>query len=185
MPSRAGEVGALPRRAVALAFIACLPCCSPLSQAEIPSGVDRPPPGNYRSIVSENVQLGKKKDREIDFLDDSLPKETFIFKSGTDVANLAISDAVRNVLTDQYGWAWQACLRATVSGAPATLAVFIQNNRIIDARSALVIDECDAMKYTSLAIAPLDARSKNPIGVRKSSPEQFLRASARQSKPSK
>jgi hypothetical protein len=59
-------------------------------------------------------------------------------------------------------------MRATVNGAPATLAVFVANGRVVTARTALVVDHCDNANYVPLPIKRPEpgAKPKSPAAAR-------------------
>ena len=85
------------------------------------------------------------------------------------VSDVALGDKLTPTLTMLHGWAWRACMRATISGAPAVLAVFVDGGRIVDVRTALVVDRCDNEHYTPLVINRPEppAKPKNEKGKKK------------------
>jgi hypothetical protein len=56
------------------------------------------------------------------------------------------------------GPAWLTCLRREVEGHLQYFAVFIQGDKIIDFRVAVVIDQCHKETYTPLATTPADKK---------------------------
>jgi len=51
------------------------------------------------------------------------------------------------------GAAWLTCLKLDAHGKPQVYAIFIQDNKIIDQRAGIVIDQCHKETYTPLVIA--------------------------------
>ena len=51
------------------------------------------------------------------------------------------------------GPAWLTCLRRDADGHPQHYAIFIQNDKILDFRVAVVIDQCHKEAYTPFEIA--------------------------------
>lgn len=151
------------RALLILIFGACVACCTdPFSTTNVISKPLSARPSNYAAIISENVHLGQEANRELHLRNDSFPKETFIFGRNQHITHITISNTIRSVFTDQFGWAWQACMHAIIGGVDATMAIFIKDNKIIDARSAVKADQCEAMKYVPLEM-PQESRSPNPL----------------------
>ena len=68
------------------------------------------------------------------------------------------------------GAAWLTCLKLDAHGKPQIYAIFIQDNKIIDQRAGVVIDQCHKETYTPLempALAPAPAPAAAPAGVKK------------------
>ena len=86
---------------------------------------------NHRRIVADNIKV--------------------IFPDQTLLGDVEIS-GVRPV-DHLKGPAWLTCLKVVVRGTPQHYAVFIQDDKIIDSRGGIVIDQCHKETYTPLAIA--------------------------------
>ncbi|HXX25675.1 MAG TPA: hypothetical protein VEJ40_03350 [Pseudolabrys sp.] len=105
------------------------------------------PTPNYRGIIARNLKAKE------DFVDPTNINATYIesrggiFPSTAKVDSVQISDSIKMVQTMYHGWAWQTCLKANVNGAAVTYAVFISGNRLVDARSAIIVDNCDKAHY--------------------------------------
>jgi hypothetical protein len=136
------------------------------SQASDPS-IQAPP--NFRAVISANLEFSDHSTIESDRENEIYPPTTVIFPTDRRVTNVELSDIRRRTLTNLYGWAWQTCIRATVCfwaqalhpitpaarkacEAQKTFAIFVVENRVIDARTALVTDQCDNGNYVSLRI---------------------------------
>ena len=136
------------------------------SQASDPS-IQNPP--NFRAVISRNLELSGRTAFESNRDEETYPPRTVIFPADRRVTNVEISDISRKTLTILYGWAWQTCIRATVCYwsqalqpiTPAavkacetqkTFAIFVAENRVVDARTALVTDQCDKGNYVPLRI---------------------------------
>ena len=78
-----------------------------------------------------------------------------IFPADKKLDQVEISDAIRMVQTSFYGWAWEACIRLNVNNSPATYAVFISDGVVVDARAAILTDNCGDGNY-----APLEMRDR-------------------------
>jgi hypothetical protein len=48
------------------------------------------------------------------------------------------------------GPAWLTCLKLDAQGTPQHYAIFIQDNKIVDTRAGVVIDQCHRQAYTPL-----------------------------------
>ena len=136
-------------------------------QAASDPSVQNPP--NFRAVISRNLESSGQATTEPDLEEEIYPPKTVIFPPDRRVTNVEISDIRRRTLTILYGWAWQTCIRATVcfwsqalqQSTPAagkacetqkTFAIFVTENRVIDARTALVADQCDRGNYVPLRI---------------------------------
>jgi hypothetical protein len=86
---------------------------------------------NHRRIVADNIKV--------------------IFPDQTLLGDVEIS-GVRPV-DHLKGPAWVTCLKVVVRGIPQHYAVFIQDNKVIDSRGGIVIDQCHKETYTPLEIA--------------------------------
>jgi hypothetical protein len=81
---------------------------------------------NYRRIIADNFKT--------------------IFPNLNPIGELEISD-VRPV-DHLKGPAWLACLKLDAHGKPQIYAIFIQDNKIIDSRAGILIDQCHKASYT-------------------------------------
>lgn len=106
------------------------------------------PPPDLRAIIAANLQ---KPDPELGDPDDESGGGA-IFPARRRVSEVELSDAARRTLTMRHGWAWQTCMRATVDGRRLTLAVFVAQNRVVEARTALVVDACEQAHYAALPV---------------------------------
>jgi hypothetical protein len=121
-------------------------CASASAQS---SGPPQAPTPKYKAIIAKSLRV---KDR------DNIPEPGVdyfkgrggIFSAAARLDHVEIADSIRMVQTNYYGWAWQTCLRLNVNGFPLTYAVFISENRVVDARSAVAIDNCQQAKYSAL-----------------------------------
>ena len=86
---------------------------------------------NHRRIVADNIKV--------------------IFPDQTALGDIEIS-GVRPV-DHLKGAAWLTCLKVVVRGTPQHYAVFIQDDKIIDSRGGIVIDQCHKETYTPLQTA--------------------------------
>jgi len=137
-----------------------------LSSSEPPQG----PTPNYRAIIAKSL-IAKS---EFDDRGGSTniygllnPNQVFyfrerggIFQANKKVEHVEISDTIRMVQTNLYGWAWEACIRLTLNNLPATYAVFISDGVVVDARAAIQTDNCGNGNY-----APLDVRDERSAPV--------------------
>jgi hypothetical protein len=98
---------------------------------------------NYRRIIADNIKS--------------------IFPNQTLLGELEIS-GVRPV-DHLKGAAWLTCLKLDAHGNPQIYAIFIQNDKIIDQRTGVVMDQCHKESYVPLDIpapAPPAANAKKP-----------------------
>jgi hypothetical protein len=86
---------------------------------------------NYRRIVAENLKV--------------------IFPTETSLGDVEIS-GVRPV-DHLKGAAWLTCLKVVVRDTPQHYAVFIQDDKVIDWRGGIVMDQCQKETYTPLQTA--------------------------------
>jgi hypothetical protein len=85
---------------------------------------------DYRRIVADNVKT--------------------IFPNQAPIGELQISDA--RLVDHLKGPAWLTCLRLDTKGLARHYAIFIKDNKVIDSRIGVVIDQCHKMTYTPLEI---------------------------------
>jgi hypothetical protein len=120
------------------------------------SSIDVPPQAptpNYRAIIAKSLKA------KPDFYDPRNPNmSTYftdrggIFLENKNIENVQVSDAIRMVQTNFFGWAWETCIRLNVTNSPATYAVFISDGRVVDARAANPTDNCESGNYAPLEI---------------------------------
>jgi hypothetical protein len=82
---------------------------------------------NYRQIVADNIGS--------------------VFPSSVSLGGLEISGVRRT--NHLKGLAWLTCLRIHADSAPQEYAIFIQDGKIIDQRTGVVIDGCKQQAYQS------------------------------------
>jgi hypothetical protein len=100
---------------------------------------------NYRRIVSDNIKT-------------LFPK--------AELGELEISGV--RMVDHLKGAAWLTCLKLDAHGKPQVYAIFIQDNKIIDQRAGVVIDQCHKETYTPLETSPpAPAPAAAPAGVKK------------------
>jgi hypothetical protein len=120
------------------------------------------PAPNAASIIANNLSAHPKMDYT-----GTVPTQ-LIFQANKRVEQVEISDLLRQIRTDLYGLAWQACIRANAEGRPHTYAVFIKGDRVVDSRMALALDQCDQGHYTPLPVVrpelPKPAKGKTTNG---------------------
>ena len=85
-----------------------------------------------------------------------------IFPADKKLDHVEISDTIRMVQTNLYGWAWQACIRLNVNNSPTTYAVFISDGVVVDARAAIRPDNCGDGNY-----APLEMKDDRPVPAKR------------------
>jgi hypothetical protein len=91
-----------------------------------------PPQPDYRRIVANSV------------------KKIFAAQAGTD--DLEISGV--RLVDHLKGPAWLTCLKLDAHGRPREYALFIQDDKIIDWRGGVVMDQCYKETYTPIQAAP-------------------------------
>ncbi len=79
---------------------------------------------NYRRIITENL-------RSI------FPKEP---PGHMEISGLRMVDHMK-------GPAWMTCLKIDARGKPQLYAIFIQDNKVIDSRASIVMDQCQRESY--------------------------------------
>jgi hypothetical protein len=124
-------------RAYALAFALMLGGCSGsevMQNWTPPLAPDLPQP-DYRRIVAENIKV--------------------IFPATPVTGDLEISGV--RLVDHLKGPAWLTCLKLDAHGKPQQYAIFIQDNKIIDSREGIVIDQCYKQTYTPLVITAATA----------------------------
>jgi hypothetical protein len=93
---------------------------------------------DYRRIVADNIKV--------------------IFPGQAATGDLEISGV--RLVDHLKGPAWLTCLKLDAHGKPQQYAIFIQDNKIIDSREGIVIDQCYKQTYTPLDIAAITAAKK-------------------------
>ena len=132
---------------VALAVFAAGLCARPAAFAQ--AGAPQGPTPNYRAIIAKSLRVKDKNVAE----SETIPYFTSrggIFAATAKIDHVEAADKIRMVQTNYYGWAWQTCIRLNLNGKPATYAVFISEGRVVDARSAVAIDNCERDHYAPL-----------------------------------
>ena len=138
-----------PSAKIALTVVVLLYGCVASAAQQSGTPPTQPTP-NYRGIIAKNL---KAKD---EFKEGAESSVTYfetrggIFASKAKIDGVEVSDSIKMVQTMYHGWAWQTCLKANVNGAAVTYAVFISGNHLVDARSAIVVDNCDKAHYEPL-----------------------------------
>lgn len=79
---------------------------------------------NYRRIVTENIRSIFPKD---------LPGDL-------EISGLRMVDHLK-------GPAWMTCLKIDAHRNPQLYAVFIQNDKVIDSRASILLDQCQKESY--------------------------------------
>ncbi len=118
----------------------CLAACSSsFSQGPPQAPAELPPP--YREIIAQNLlrPAGAPSDPE---------HPAKMFPSTEDLGMVEVS-GVRRVF-HFTGWTWLACLRVNARQQPVTYAVFIRDSAVVDWRSNVQIDRCEAQVYQPL-----------------------------------
>jgi hypothetical protein len=113
-------------------------------------GPPQGPTPKYKAIVSKSLRAKEKDNLETGA--DYFKGRGGIFSATARLDHAEIADTIRMVQTNYYGWAWQTCIRLNVNGFPLTYAVFIAEGRVVDARSAIAIDNCAGVKYGALPV---------------------------------
>ena len=121
------------RAAFVLALAAILCSCSASEIVQnwtAPPATDLSQP-NFRRVIADNMKT--------------------IFPNQQPVGEIEIS-GVRSV-EHLKGPAWLACLKLDAArGNPQHYAIFIQGDRILDARTGIIIDQCHKETYSSFQI---------------------------------
>ena len=134
-------------------------------------------PPNFRAIIRANLESVRSPLDLPSAKDQDYPPEINIFPNNRQVTDVEISKFYQRTQTILYGWAWQTCMRATVCwtvrDAPKeplrlaclkhnTFAIFIEQSRVVSARSAIVADHCDQENYVSLKIRRKEQKDQLP-----------------------
>lgn len=121
---------------------------------------------DYRRIVLRDLQAGRGQSAPKEASDDKAatpgkPNRS-VFLNVERLGRVEISE-VSQVLHSTRGWVWLTCIRSYPDGRPSTdYAIFISNNKIVDARTSVITDNCSTQKYELLTVIPL-VRSRSPI----------------------
>jgi hypothetical protein len=155
----AGDVS-LRRVLTALLASATLSACA--SNSAVVEQTSAGPAPNAASIIANNLGAHPKMDPA------ATVQVQLIVPANKRVDHVEISDLLRPIRTNLYGWAWQTCIRANVEGRPHAYAVFIEGDRVVDSRMALALDQCDQGQYTPLPVVrpelPKPAKGKTTNG---------------------
>ena len=112
------------------------------------------PAPSYRKIVADSLAAGvNDSDSLVVNRENPAARKhqiTRIFEDSSLLAPFEIS-GVRQVYSFA-GWTWLTCLKAHDKGRPLYYAVFIQDNRVIDVRARVAVDECDKQTYDPLKV---------------------------------
>lgn len=117
-------------------------------------GAPQAPTPNYRAIIAKSLRVKDK------FAAETQPIPFFtsrggIFPATAKIDHVEAADTIKMVQTGYYGWVWQTCIRLNLNDKLVTYAVFISEGRVVDARSAVAIDNCERDRYAPLAGAAL------------------------------
>ena len=161
---RGAEAGAgdvLVRRILtAVLASAALSACA--SYSAVVAQTSAGPAPNPARIIADN--LGRHPNMKYT---GTVPTQ-LIFPADKRVDHVEMSDMLRQIRTDLYGWAWQTCIRANVEGRSHAYAVFVEGDRVVDSRMALALDQCDQGHYTPLPVVrpepPKPAKGKPTNG---------------------
>jgi hypothetical protein len=115
-------------------------------------------PPNYRAIIQKALENPARPDEPKQMGSTAEPR---FFPIERRIANVELADSEKRLLTINHGWAWQTCMRAKLDGSQGTLAIFVANGKIVDARSALLVDDCDKKTYVALPINRPDPPGKS------------------------
>lgn len=74
-----------------------------------------------------------------------------VFPKGTPAGELQLSEV--RLIDHLKGPAWLACLKVEAQEASQLYAIFIQGEKIIDSRAAIMIDQCYKETYAPFEIA--------------------------------
>jgi hypothetical protein len=130
-------------------FASLLGACSNMSPdtGANPAGLQswaQPPPRNYRQIIADElsgafkVQTAAPSNQQAD-----APRDTPMSPIGTQVSEL------RKTSGPQMG-DWMACLRVNGPNNVLYVAVFFEDGKILNYRTAVVIDQCPNATYGPL-----------------------------------
>jgi hypothetical protein len=113
---------------------------------------DAPP--NMKRIVQLNLQTPNDVETSLRRERGPPPPEVSIFTASKLVSHVEILDSQMKVQHSLYGWTWQTCIRASVgiTNTKVTLAVFVLDHRVVDARTALDVDRCGEGVYVALPV---------------------------------
>lgn len=125
-------------------------CASASAQT---GGPPQQPTPNYRAIIAKHLRAKDTGATQGGIT--YFAERGGIFGPNAEIDHLEIADSIKMVQTNYFGWAWQTCIRLNLNGAPATYAVFIAEGKVVDARSAIVPDNCDRATYGPLRGAKL------------------------------
>lgn len=137
------------RAAVVLTVVAGLPGCT-AGSAVLDNATSDPPP-DFRALITRNLESTEQA------IEPSRgaaggPAEQQMFPASIRVDAVTVADVTRRVHTNIHGWAWQTCTRVNINGVRRTFAVFAENERVIDARGAVAIDQCEKGNYSPLKV---------------------------------
>jgi hypothetical protein len=119
---------------MALALTGCA-----LETALLPGADDLTREPSYRVIVSNSIETIVGDPRKI---------------GGTEISGVRRTDFLK-------GPAWLVCVKSNLYQQPKYYAAFIQNEKLVDSRLAVTLDQCEAQSY-----APFDDWRSRVIPVR-------------------
>jgi len=120
--------------------------------AESPEG----PAPNYQAIIARG--LNAKTEPYPTGGASYFVDQAGLFLPDRRLDRIEISDTIRTVQANTYGWVWQTCMRLNVDNTPGMYAVFIDNGRAVNARAAILPDNCEGANYV-----PLDVREHTSV----------------------
>ncbi len=98
---------------------------------------------NYRRIVADNIRA--------------------VFPKGTPAGELQLSGV--RLIDHLKGPAWLTCLKLEAQEASQFYAIFIQGEKIIDSRVAIMIDQCYKETYAPFEIATFATKPATKPGT--------------------
>jgi hypothetical protein len=116
-----------------------LAACSAANSPLLPP-IQRPP--DYKLIIGLALRDGPKRDGG---RTNSVGLLTENMKLPSSYAPFEISQARQ--VQFYAKWVWQVCLKGNRQGNAIYIAVFISGTDIIDARTSVVVDECERQSY--------------------------------------
>ena len=115
---------------LALAMVLCNCSASEIVQNwTAPSATDLPQP-NFRRVIADNIKT--------------------IFPNQLPAGEIEISGV--RLVDHLKGPAWLTCLKLEPRGNMQHYAIFIQDDRILDVRAGIIIDQCHKETYSSFQI---------------------------------
>ena len=116
-----------------VAFAVLASCSDTLSLPDRPVALD-PGPFDYQALVSKYLDGQKNRDS---------------------MGSIEISPLRASRLAQPGDW--MVCARTTVEDRPTYLALFIRENKVIESRLAVLLDECAQQRFQPLPTPPKPA----------------------------